>query len=106
VRVRISPGSRGEDVAVETVVGEIDLASYEPFSPRGIPVEDFVPLLEPVEFAGHAAPEFVGIGDRFLVEVLVFFEALDVGVAAEFRWGIEFSIFLKNGINAAGLEIG
>jgi len=55
--------SRGEDVAVEAVVGEIDLAADEPFGPGGIPLEDFVPFFEPVQFAGDAAPEFVGIVD-------------------------------------------
>src|SRR5580704_1320544 len=96
----------GLNVAVEAVVGEIDLSADEPFRPWRIPLEDFVPLLEPVQFAGYAAPELFGIVHRFFVKVLVFFEALDVSVLAEFGRGLEAALLLKNGIDAAGLEIG
>ena len=41
----------GVDVAVEAVVGEIDLAADKPFRPRAIPLENLVPFLEPVQFA-------------------------------------------------------
>src|SRR5216684_5149511 len=97
--------ARGLDVAVEAVVGEIDLASDKPLGPRAIPFENFVPLLEPMQFAGDAAPELIGIVDRFLVEPLIFGEALDVSVLTEFGGRLEAALLLKDGIDAAGLEI-
>ena len=68
----------GRDVAVEAVVGEIDLAADEPFCPGTIPLENLVPLLEPVQFAGDPRPELFRLLDRLLVNALVFREALDV----------------------------
>src|SRR5258708_33346463 len=98
--------ARGLDVAVEAVVGEIDLAADEPLGPWAIPFENFVPLLEPMQFAGDAAPELVGIVDGFLVETLVFGEVLDVSLPGEFGGRVEAALFLKDGIGAAGLGIG
>ena len=97
--------ARGLHMAVEAVVGEIDLASDEPFGPREIPLEDVVPFFEPVQFAGDAAPEFVGLVHRFFVEALVFLDALDVSVLAEFWRRRKAALLLQNGIDAAGLEI-
>ena len=42
---------RGE-MAVEAVVREVEFAAGEPFGPGDVPVEDFGPRFEPVEFAG------------------------------------------------------
>src|SRR6266853_4332445 len=98
--------ARGVDVAVEAVVGKIDLASDEPLGPGEIPLENLVPLLEPMQLAGDAAPELVGIVHRFFVEALVLFEALDVSLLAEFRRRREAALLLQDGIDAAGLEIG
>src|SRR5580704_1543510 len=87
--------ARRVNVAVEAVIGEIDLAADEPLRPREIPVENFVPLFEPMQLAGDAAPEFVGFGDRFLVEVFVFLAALNMGTAAEFGGRLEATLLLK-----------
>ena len=92
-------------VAVEAVIGEIDLAADEPFCPRAIPLENLVPFLEPVQFAGDPRPELLGIVDGFLVEALVFLEALDVGVLAEFCWRIELALLVQDGINIRALSI-
>src|SRR5260370_37556351 len=91
--------ARGLDVAVEAVVGEIDLAADEPLGPWAIPFENFVPLLEPMQFAGDAAPELVGIVDGFLVETLVFGEDLDVSLPGEFGGGLRAALFLMDGID-------
>ena len=95
----------GGDVAIEAVVGEVDLAADKPFRPRAIPFENLVPLLEPVQFAGDPRPEFVRVVDRFLVEALVFFEALDVGLLAEFRGRFELALLVQDGIDIGGLGI-
>src|SRR5579863_4841060 len=95
----------GGDVTVETVVGKINLPAGKPFRPRTIPLQNFFPRFEPVQFARDPAPEFVGIVDRFFVETLVFGEALDVGVLAEFRGRLELALLLQNGIDVGGLHV-
>src|SRR5579863_2692816 len=95
----------GGDVAVETVVREIDFSADKPFGPGTIPFEHLVPFPEPVEFAGDARPEGVGVLDRFLVEPLVLGESLNVGVPAEFGGGLELALLLQNGIDVGGLHV-
>src|SRR5215831_10268660 len=57
-RLILAPGL---DVAVEAVVGQIDLPADEPFGPGTVPLQHLVPLPEPVQLAGDAAPELVGL---------------------------------------------
>ena len=75
-------GACAEGVAVDAVVAEVELAADEPFGPGEIPLEDFVPGLEPVEIAGDVGPEGFGIVDGLLVEGLVLGEALMWALAA------------------------
>jgi len=58
-----------------------------------------------VQLARNAAPEFVGLLHRFFVEILVFSQAGDVRTLGEFRRRWEAALFVKNGIDAAVLEI-
>src|SRR5581483_11096026 len=44
-------------MAVEAIVGEINLSADEPLRPWIVPFKDFAPLLEPVQFARNAPPE-------------------------------------------------
>ena len=46
----------GRDVAVQAVVGDVDLAADEPLGARQLPFEHLVPRLEPVQLAGDLAP--------------------------------------------------
>ena len=55
--------ARGLDVAVEAVVGEIQLAANKPLCPGMVPFENFVPFLKPVQFFGNSSPEFFGLLD-------------------------------------------
>src|SRR5215471_12686131 len=75
--------SRGEYVAIETVVGKIDLAAYEPFSPGRIPVQNLVPFLEPVQFFCNAYPEFFGILYRFTIDAFIVIKAPDLRLLPE-----------------------
>src|SRR5215831_9273721 len=95
----------GGDVAIEAVVGEVDFSADKPLGPWAVPFEHIVPLLEPVQFVGNAGPELVGVVDRFLIEALVFVEALYVRLAAKFRGALELTLLVKNGINVAGLRV-
>jgi hypothetical protein len=48
----------GLDVTVDAVVGDVELAAYEPLGERGVgPVEHLVPLLVPVQRLGLLRPE-------------------------------------------------
>ena len=50
-------------------------------------------------------PEFVGIVDRLFVDALVFVEALDVGVLAEFRRRLELALLVQDGIDVRPLSL-
>src|ERR1700687_5130936 len=95
----------GFDMAIQAVIREVDLAPDEPFRPRAIPFENLVPLLEPVKFAGNPRPEFVGVVDGFLVEMLVFVQRLDVGLFAELGRRLELALLIQNGIDVRALII-
>src|SRR5579862_8798278 len=71
-------------VAVEAVIGKVDLSADKPLRPRAIPFENFCPRLEPVQFTSDLRPEFVGILDRPLIELLALGQRLNVRIAAEF----------------------
>ena len=44
-------------MAVETVVGDVDLAALEPFCMRLVPFENGVPFSEPVQIFGLFCPK-------------------------------------------------
>src|SRR6266478_4134443 len=90
----------GFHVAVEAVVGQVDLASDEPLSPGNVPLEHTIPFLEPVEIVGDPCPELLRLLDRFLVQVLVLFERFHMSFFREVRRTLEFPVLLKKGINA------
>jgi hypothetical protein len=52
-----------------------------------------------MKFVGDPGPEFLGLLNRFAIEVLVFFERLNVGLFGKMRRTFELSIFLENRIN-------
>ncbi len=88
----------GEYVAVDAVVAHIDAAADEPFGDGGLPVEDGVPGVKPVELAGDAGPEVFGVLDRVLVHGFVLFEGANVGAGAEGGgWGEE-AVFALGGV--------
>ena len=60
----------GLDVAVDAVVGDVELAAHEPLGERRVgPVEHLVPLLGPVERVGLLGPEGLGILLGLLVDL-------------------------------------
>ena len=95
----------GGDVTIKAVVGEIDLAAHEPFGPGAIPLEDLIPLFEPVELAVDARPKLVWVVYGFLVQALVIAETLDVGLGGELGRTLELTLLLNDGINASGLRV-
>src|SRR5262249_47970685 len=91
----------GLDVPVEAVVREIDLAAKEPLRPGTVPLEDLVPLLEPVQLGGDPSPKSLLIFDRLTVDALVVFETFDVGLAAELFRTFKLPLLLQDGIDVS-----
>src|SRR5207244_8110815 len=58
--------SPGSEMPIEAIVGNIDFAAGEPVRVWRFPLQNRVPLLEPVQFAfSKTRPEFFGIGAGF-----------------------------------------
>jgi hypothetical protein len=55
-------------LVVEAVVGDVGLTSYEPLGVRRVPLEDLIPLLEPVQITGALRPETLEILTGLLVD--------------------------------------
>jgi hypothetical protein len=89
----------GGYVAVEAVERDIDEAAREPLGEGEIPIEDGVPGAEPVKVGSDASPEGVGVGEGFIVKIIVLIEGFDVGVQREMLRGREQSIFFEDRIN-------
>ena len=108
--MRTSPGSlsqmraalflrAGLHVTVEAVVGEIEFSADKPLGPGRLPLQNLVPLLEPVEFFGGASPEFFGLLDRLFVEGVVFGQALDLGLLGKFGGGLKAAGLVESRID-------
>ena len=63
----VAPG--GAHVAVDAVNAGVDLAANKPFSVRRCPLEHRRPRLDPVELAGEALPESLGVFRGSVVDV-------------------------------------
>src|SRR6266404_3569836 len=81
-------------VAIQTVVGEIDLSADEPLGPRGFPLQNLVPLLEPVQFLGGAGPEFFWLLYRLFIESFIFGQALYLSLPRKLRTGLESALLV------------
>ena len=92
----------GGEVTIETVVGNVYLAAAEPFRVWRVPLQDRVPLFEPVKLFGHACPKSFRIGVRFSAQALDFGFGFNVRFGGKLRWGREEPIFLKHGFDVRG----
>jgi hypothetical protein len=61
----------GGEVAVEALIGGVEPPADEPACERGLPVENLVPALEPVEAAGLLGPEGFGVFHGAAVRLVV-----------------------------------
>ncbi len=71
------------EMAIEAVVGDVELAAGEPFGVRRIPFESVRWRLEPVKQLGLLGPECLGIFGGARVHLAVFLERFDVCALAE-----------------------
>ena len=87
------------DVAVQTVVAEVEFAADEPLGPGQIPLENFVPGLEPVELLRYSSPELFGIVDGLLVEGFVLGERADTCLGRELGRRGKDAVFAQRGVD-------
>ena len=91
---------RPGQVPVEAVVAGVGRAPHEPFGVRRLPVEDAVPLLEPVQLAGGLlGPEAFGVVLGPLVDLLVLGRGLEVGAGGELGRRREQAGFLEDALD-------
>ena len=82
---------RGMRVAVDAVVGDVQLAADEPFHPGHIPVQHLVPGREPVQLLGFLGPESLRIAQGAFVNVRV----AGIGLPAKVLRGRESAALLE-----------
>ncbi len=86
-------------VAVQAVVGEIDLTADEPFGPGRFPLQNLVPFLEPVQLLGGAGPEFFRLLHRLFVESFIFGQALNLSLLRKLRRWLKRALFVESRID-------
>ncbi len=72
------------EMAVEAVVGDVELAAGEPFGVREVPFEDAVRRLEPIEHLRLLGPEADGVFLGVVVHLAVLVERANAGALGEF----------------------
>ncbi len=87
-----------EGVAIDAVVAQVGFAADEPLGHGEIPVEHFIPGLEPVQLFGGFGPEGFGVFDGLLVEGFVLLEALDMRLGGELCGRGKDTVFAKGGV--------
>ena len=94
--------ARRIEMAVEAVIGGVELPSHEPLGIGDLPIQNLGPFLEPVEFPGLPGPEGVGLADRLGMELLVLGKAADSGLFGKFGRGFENAVFDEMGFDVLG----
>ena len=89
----------GLNMAIETIVGEIELASGEPLGPRAIPLQNVVPFFEPMQFLGNTSPELFRLLYGLAVNALVLFQTFNMRLLAEVFGAFKLPPLLQNGID-------
>ena len=84
---------------VQTVVRKIDLPAHKPFRPRCIPLQNLVPLFEPVQVLCHAPPEFLRLLHRLLIKRVIFGKTLNLRQLGKLRRRRKTPLLVKNRID-------
>ena len=84
---------------IETVVRNIDLAANEPLSMWRLPLQNRVPLFEPMQFLSHARPETFRVGAGFGAQLVQLIQRLNMGLRGKGRRWREDSIFMLQRFN-------
>lgn len=95
-------GPRSVEMAVEAVLGGVQLSADKPIGIRELPVEDLGPFFKPVEFLGLAGPEFVRALHRLGMELPVLGYILDPGFFRKLGGRLENAVLNKMGLDVLG----
>src|SRR5919107_903849 len=76
------------NLVIQAVVGRVDLAADEPLGEGRVPVEDLIPLLEPVQLLGPALPEALVVLRGLVPDIRV----LDVSLGGKFLRRIVYAV--------------
>ena len=79
------------DVAIQAIIGSIELAADEPLRPRRVPLQNFFPRLEPMKLFGGLGPE----GLRIFARGVEYAGAFHIGVFFEFLGGRKISLLVE-----------
>jgi hypothetical protein len=84
-------------VTIETVIRDVDLATGKPLSVRRRPLQNSVPLLEPVKLAlSKTRPEGFQVRRGFRAQRLQLRHRFDVRLGGKFRPRIKDTFFVEN----------
>ena len=83
--------ARGVRVAIDAVVGDVQLAADEPFGPGHVPVQHLLPGREPIELPGFVGPERLGIARGTIIDGGI----AGIGLPAKLLGGRESSALLE-----------
>ena len=83
------------DMAVETGLGNVELATDKPLGVGAIPFEDFVPFLAPDEFLGVGRPETFRVGVSAAVKVGL----IGVSLGGKFGGRLETTLFGEQAVD-------
>src|SRR6266849_2825405 len=86
-------------MAVQAVVGKIDLTADEPLGPGRFPLQHLVPFLEPVQFLGGPCPEFFRLFHRLFIESFIFAQALNLSFTGKLRRGLKTTLLVQSRID-------
>ena len=87
-------------MAIETVVRNINLAADKPFGVGRFPLQNRIPLLEPVQFAlSKTRPEPFRIRARFGAQRFEFIHRLDMRAISKTLWRMKDAFFLLQGFD-------
>src|SRR5207245_2099077 len=81
---------------VKAIVTDVDLPADEPLRERLVPIQYFVPRLEPEQLLGLLRPKTFRIILGALPELFVFGQAFDVSTAGELRRRRKEALFFEH----------
>ena len=94
-------GSGCSQIPVEAVETHIELAAWEPLGKGFFPAQNFGPWFEPEQLVfGSPAPEFFRRTDRFVVQLTILGQGLNLCLFGKLFGWRENTVFLKDRRNA------
>ncbi|GBD36159.1 hypothetical protein HRbin36_01280 [bacterium HR36] len=86
-------------VPIQAVKACIELATDKPLRKRFLPLQNLLPLTEPMQYLGLFRPETFGVIVSPLPECPVFVQTLDMRLLGELRWGRKNPAFAEHALD-------